>query len=642
MRSTFAVERRYFTVLRRAVLAAILAAVLGVASAATLVAPAAAADLALDDLAGAEPREYPVHAVGVVPTDPQYPSQWGPAKVGMPDVWARATGAPSIVIAVVDTGVDAGHPDLAGRVLAGRSYVDDGLSGDPNGHGTYVARVAAAAGNDGAGMAGYCWQCRILPVRVLDAEGGGNTGDVAAGVVYAADQGADIINLSLSGNSTSISLEAAIAYARGLGAIVIAAAGNQTAAGQDLTVRQYPAASTGVIGVVATSAQDAVYSWSYRGSWTSIAAPGCVFLSGTCGTSYASPAIAGILGLALAAVPSLPGDALLAAMYATSAPVSGGIVPNGRVDAAAFFDTVAPVVVTPVRVAGGSRVLTAIEVAKRAYPNGAPAVIVARSDAYADALAAAPLASKLGAPVLLTRPSELESAVADQIKALGATSAWLVGGPAAITPAVEDGLRAIGVADVRRLAGDSKYETAAKIAAEAVAGSNPATVYLAVADRYADAVAVSGLAAMTRSPILLVDRDTVPAATAAALAALAPTTRTIVGGPAVVSDAVAALLGAGRIFGNTRYETSTAVANAMVAAGATAGKVWVATGLDWPDALAAGPASAATGGVLLLTDGSGSPITNWLASVDPVEVLVVGGAGSVSDSVFAALTAALG
>jgi len=176
-----------------------------------------------------EPQEFPVHAVGVVPNDPVYPNQWGPKKIGMEDAWAVTTGADSAVIAVVDTGVDPSYPDLAAKVLPGLDFVDNDANAfdeHPDRHGSFVALVAAAMGNDATGMAGHCWQCKILPVRVLDENGLGDTGRLAAGIAWAADHGADVINLSLAGPASSSTLENAVAYAQARGVAVVAAAGD--------------------------------------------------------------------------------------------------------------------------------------------------------------------------------------------------------------------------------------------------------------------------------------------------------------------------------------------------------------------------------------------------------------------------------
>ena len=136
------------------------------------------------------------------PDDPLYgPStEWGLGLIGAPAAWDSSTGADGPILAVVDTGVDATHPDLDGRVLPGIDLVNgDDDASDDNGHGTHVAGIMAAAGNNGIGGAGVCWGCRILPVKALNAAGSGAYSTLASGITWAADHGASVINLSLGG-----------------------------------------------------------------------------------------------------------------------------------------------------------------------------------------------------------------------------------------------------------------------------------------------------------------------------------------------------------------------------------------------------------------------------------------------------------
>jgi putative cell wall-binding protein len=588
------------------------------------------------------PQEYPVHAVGLVPDDPYYPDQWGPKKIGMEDAWAETTGASSTVIAVIDTGVDPTYPDLAGKVLPGWDFVDnDADAFDEHGHGSYVALVVAAMGNDATGMAGHCWQCKILPVRVLDENGNGDTGGVASGIVWAADHGADVINLSLAGSSSSSTLENAVSYARARGIMLVAAAGNQTSAGQDPTQPQYPAALPGIVSVAASDPDDNLYSWSYRGaSWVQVTAPGCIVgdngLDDPCGTSFASPVVAGVLGLAFALAPCEPGADLASALYANTTAVSGGAVAHGRVVVDDFLADVITSARTR-RLAGLSRITTAIAISKRIHPTST-SVVLARFDNYADALAAAPLAAKLGAPVLLTTSNALDGNVEGEIKRLGATTAVLAGGTAALAPAVATRLQQIGVTP-DRIAGQNRYETAALIG-QRVGGS---TVYLVSAAGFADAVAVSGLAASRQAPILLVDKDSVPGPTSSALNVIHPASKVVVGGTAVISDAVQSALGATRLAGSNRYETSQKVGEATIASVPTAdpARVWVATGANWPDALAAGPAAAASDAVLLLTDPSAGMVRSWLSYYNGTDLSITGGPVSISDPTACSMDAAM-
>jgi subtilisin family serine protease len=163
-----------------------------------------------------------------LPRDPHWGRQWGARRIGAPGAWAISTGRSSTVIAIVDTGVDPRHPDLRGRVLRGWDFQNnDAKANDDNGHGTAVAGVAAAAGDNRVGIAGMCWQCQILPVKVLNANGSGSHSNIAAGVTWAANRGADVINLSLATPTRTKIITDAIAYARRKGAVVVAAAGNE-------------------------------------------------------------------------------------------------------------------------------------------------------------------------------------------------------------------------------------------------------------------------------------------------------------------------------------------------------------------------------------------------------------------------------
>lgn len=166
------------------------------------------------------------------PNDPEFSRQWGLVKIGAETAWQTGTGK-GTTIAVVDTGVDLAHEDLAGK-LADRStwkdfVADDANPQDENGHGTHVAGIAAAATGNGRGVAGTAPDARIMPVRVLDETGNGNGADVSAGIRWAVDHGAHVINLSLSGVTQPIfgpSFDSALKYAWRNGVICVVAAGN--------------------------------------------------------------------------------------------------------------------------------------------------------------------------------------------------------------------------------------------------------------------------------------------------------------------------------------------------------------------------------------------------------------------------------
>lgn len=273
-------------------------------------------------------------------------------------------------------------------------------------------------------------------------------------------------------------------------------------------------------------------------------------------------------------------------------------------------------------------------------------MVVARADAYADALTAAPLAADLTAPLLLTPRPELPpevTAEAERLIELGTRRAVVVGGPAAISPRVEQQLAGLGLA-VERIAGNDRFGTAA-----AIAGRLDATQVYVVegldpdpARGWPDAIAVSGLAARQRRPLLLSTTESLPPVTADALEALDVEEVTIVGGVKAVSSAVqqaveAAVPRVDRLAGIDRFDTSARIANVALAEGATTAKVAVASGSSWPDGLTSS-ALVATSGVLLMTnpdDLAVSPSTQaWLADHPSIRNLIlVGGPAAIAPSV---------
>lgn len=235
------------------------------------------------------------------PNDPLFAEQWGTQRVRLPEAWNSSVGSDDIVVAVLDTGVSS-HVELDGRVLRGYNMLDGSRStaDDSNDqHGTQVAGVIAAKGDNGAGMAGTCWRCRVLPIKVLDSTGQGWTSDIAEGIRRATEQGADVINMSFGGPWDDTAIAAAVVDARKKGVVLVAAAGNE-----GLNLPTYPAAYEDVLGVAATDETDQRYVWSNWGSWVSVAAPGCnPATHGTskytvfCGTSSAAPMVSGTAAL---------------------------------------------------------------------------------------------------------------------------------------------------------------------------------------------------------------------------------------------------------------------------------------------------------------------------------------------------------
>jgi len=242
------------------------------------------------------------YGIGVV-NDPMFSQgqQWYLTKIDAPGAWLHSTGVAGVSIAMIDSGVNAGHPDMAGKILNGYNFVAENTdTHDDNGHGTAVAGMAAPATNNGVGLAGICWENLILPVKVLDASGAGSYSKVAQGIVFAADQGARVINLSLGGTHPSITLQNAVDYAWDKGCVIVAAAGNSNS-----DAPLYPAACERVICVAGTRSDDQRASWSNFGEWIDIAAPGesvttlygDASYAGWSGSSFSSPVVAAVVAL---------------------------------------------------------------------------------------------------------------------------------------------------------------------------------------------------------------------------------------------------------------------------------------------------------------------------------------------------------
>ena len=340
------------------------------------------------DIEYAEPN-YLAHT-SHTPSDALFFEQWAHQNTEAELGWDIQRGSKGVTIAVIDTGVAYDHEDLAGNMLADcsegcpqgkgydfvdidtQSYLDDGyelipeedytdIDNDPsdyNGHGSHIAGIAAGVGDNGVGISGVCMDCRIMPVRVAfsiledDKEyGSSETDDIANALVYAADNGADIINMSYGGEYSQVESDA-IDYAHSMGVVLVAAAGNENT---DSSIDSYPAAYDHVIAVAATAGDDSKTFYSNYGDWIDVAAPGgdyriddrilsTVPLTGGINTdpsgysslqggSMATAYVAGIAGLILSSNGGLSSEEVRDAIRAGVDPVDSAFnIGTGRVN----------------------------------------------------------------------------------------------------------------------------------------------------------------------------------------------------------------------------------------------------------------------------------------------------------------------
>ncbi len=255
-----------------------------------------------------------------LPNDELIGSQWDLPKIGWDEVYGNATlnsAGYEPKVAVLDTGINAAHSELANVVVPGMSVLDPQSDGttDPNGHGTWLAGIVAAQADNGEGIAGVAYAgVKLVPVQVIDANGEGQDSDIIEGIIWAADHGADVILMGFSNPGFSENLQAAIDYAWSKDVVLVAAVGNDA-----LAAPTYPAGDAGVMGVSATDVGDGLAGFSNSGNAVFLAAPGVDITSTDAaqgytsadGTSASAAIVAGVAAFMRAVDPMLPNGVIV-------------------------------------------------------------------------------------------------------------------------------------------------------------------------------------------------------------------------------------------------------------------------------------------------------------------------------------------
>ena len=276
-----------------------------------------------------------------ISNDPYSHKQWALSRIQVPELWQVATEDQGILVAILDTGIDKNHEDLADKVVAEINFTDSPALGDLHGHGTHIAGIIAAIINNGKGIAGVAPGSRLMNVKVADDKGKCQASEIAKGIVWAVENGAKVISISLELGEPSAVLEDAVKYAWSRGALIIAAAGN---VGNEMPI--YPAYYEITIAVGASKVDGTLAPLSNHGDWVDLAAPGFNIYSTLpddgygykSGTSFATAHVSGMATLLFSIVTDTNGngrvnDEVRAAIEAGCSRIEGNYVAKGRIDA---------------------------------------------------------------------------------------------------------------------------------------------------------------------------------------------------------------------------------------------------------------------------------------------------------------------
>lgn len=650
-----------------------------------------------------------------LPDDPSIDDQWAHRMTGAIPAWdvvAERTGGVGdgrVRVAILDSGVRGDHLDLRANVVAQAdataspvAVVGPGVDNDTCGlgHGTAVAGVVGAAGDNDIAIAGVVWRVAMIDIALASrrdpasCEGGGVADStVLRGLEHAVALGADVAVLSIAGadDGCPAAYRTALQAARDAGVLVVAAAGNGELRASTRGLGTVPGSCDGVVAVGAVGRDGEVTGYSTTNPWVDLVAPGGLALTaGGCavdaagcvvstdrgggvaageGTSYAAPYVAGVAALVLSVRPTATPDQLESLLERTARdlaqpgrdPATGwGLVqadqavlraleprdpqPSAADPAFAPGPTGqpgGPPAPSVRRIAGGAAgrteaVSQAIAVSRATFATGGAAhAVLARSDAYADALAGTSLGYGVGPLLFLDADGRLGGRTVAELRRVLPRGGivYLLGGQSAVPAAVADALVEAGWSPVR-LAGAGREETAAAVARElgrrlpAIGAAPPSAALLATRDDWPDAVSAGALGSYLGIPVLLAG-PTLAASTDAALQELAPTTLYVVGGTGAVTAEVARAAqtaagarrgGAGtvtvvRLAGESRDETAVAVARELESQASAAGRPprsIVAVNLSRSDgfahALSASALLGAFGGLLVPVLGDGGTV----------------------------------
>ncbi|WP_052504485.1 S8 family serine peptidase [Rossellomorea aquimaris] len=527
------------------------------------------------------------------------------------DAWEQYNPIKEVTVAIVDSGVDLKHPELRGRLVEGKNFINEEEPPvDRSGHGTHVAGLVGAVTNNKMGIASAAEKVKLMPVKVFE----GKTtymSTVIQGIRYAADNGADIINLSLGSYSNMQALEDAIDYAVDKGALVVGAAGNDNE-----HAVLYPATYSNVLAVGSVDSATLTRStFSNYGETIDVSAPGTNIFStwmdgyqALDGTSMSTAIVSSVSSMVKQQYPFLKGMQVKDVLENSTTPLPEvDRLGTGLINAEEALNYVQ----TKNRLYGLNSVETAVEIFKSGWSlleekelkiGGTKLtgsfVILASGDSFPDSLAASPLASHLDSPILLVKNNQLSGSVKEELKRLNPSHVLMIGGGNAISQDVENEINNLSI-ETKRLFGVDRYETAVAINSVIPYKTNKA--FVVSGQNYPDALSVASYSGSMQYPVLFVQKEKVPQSVSTYIKENEISKTYVIGGQGILSNKVVdSLPGDFRIYGLDRYETNYKVHQIFVSADSDS--LYFATGAKFPDALSISPLAARTESPVVLVD----------------------------------------
>jgi subtilisin family serine protease len=525
--------------------------------------------------------------------------------------WEHYNPIEEVTVAIVDSGIDLKHPELRSRLVEGKNFINEEEPPvDRSGHGTHVAGLVGAVTNNQMGIASAAEKVKLMPVKVFE----GKTtymSTVIQGIRYAADNGADIINLSLGSYSNMQALEDAIDYAVDKGALVVGAAGNDNE-----HAVLYPATYSDVLAVGSVDSTTLTKStFSNYGETVDVSAPGTNIFSTWMdgyetldGTSMSTAIVSSVSSMVKQQYPFLKGLQVKDILENSTTPLPEiDRLGTGLINAEEALNYVQK----KNRLYGLTSVETAVEISKNGWSsiekkeltiggtklNGS-FVILASGDSFPDSLAASPLASHLDSPILLVKNNRLSESVKEELKRLNPSHVLMIGGGNAISQEVENEINNLSI-ETKRLFGVDRYETAVAINNVIPYTTNKA--FVVSGQNYPDALSVASYSGSMQYPVLFVQKDKVPQSVQTYMKENEISKTYAIGGQGILSNKVVdSLPGHFRIYGLDRYETNYKVHQTF--ASEDSDLLYFATGGKFPDALSISPLAARADSPVVLVD----------------------------------------